>query len=92
MASLIKSIREAYHRRKARKCLEKWKMHHSHVGDLSISHKFEMADIYADLYWYAPINGVKREIMYQRHTFKGMKEHIEHDERELLPKRVASFK
>lgn len=60
------------------------------MGDIAVSRKFEMADLYADLYWFAPVNGMKEEVMYQRHTFKGIKERIEYDERELLPKRVAS--
>lgn len=92
MSNIIKTIKDAYIRRKARKCLEKWRQHHSHCGHLTISHKFEMADMYVDLFWYTSVNGVKKEIMYQRHTFKGIKECIEYDEHERLPKRIASYK
>lgn len=90
MSNIIKSIKDAYHRRKARNVLEKWRQHHSHCGHLVISHKYEMADIYADLYWYVNVNGVKKEVMYQRHTFNGMKEFLEYDENVRLPEHVAS--
>ena len=91
MASLLTKIQRYFQRRQARKQLEKWKRHHSHVNGIIVSHKFELADIYADLYWYATFNGVKREIMYQRHTLGGMKKQIVHDEEDLLPSRVASL-